>query len=169
MIISKSGARRGEDSDSFLLDPIRIDVLGWTDAHQVAYGSPILIAGQTVVVPSSRARAFLEGASDDFLCQQNDFGQTALHLAARQDNNEIVSLHVERTLPCLSVGNRDGDTPLHYAAAWGRAISAQILAKGGADISARNNKGRTPLDDSLSFGHKYVLSLINAACETPKM
>ena len=106
--------------------------------------------------------SFFSQVTDEFLCLRNDFGQTALHLAVRQDHDELVSfLILTRKLPCLDVGNGDGDTPLHYAAAWGRRESARLLIQGGADPSILNNQGKTPMDDALSFGHPDIWSIMS--------
>ena len=145
------------------LDQSRINDIGWTDVHLVAYGWPILTdTGDSIAVPSDRlsVQTFLQDATDDFLCLQNDFGQTALHLAVRQDHQELVSFLVTRQLPCLDRANRDGDTPLHYAAAWGRANLAKVLVEGGADLSVQNDHGKTPLEDAMSFGHEDVRSVL---------
>jgi hypothetical protein len=54
----------------------------------------------------------LEEASEDLLCQQNDFGQNPpLRLIVRQDNTDIVKLFANRNMKCLSLGNMDGDPP----------------------------------------------------------
>ncbi len=39
----------------------------------------------------------------------------------------------------------DGSTPLHIAALWGTLSTATELAKGGADVNARDGRGNTPL------------------------
>lgn len=157
----------GAASKTVSWDPKRINELGWTDAHMVAYGWPIRTAdGDEIFISpeSHQMTSFLSDATNEFLCLQNDFGQTALHLAVRQDYRELVSfLVLARKVPCLDVGNRDGDTPLHYAAAWGRAESAEVLLQGGADMKLRNHHGNTPMDDALTFGHQDVYSLMEAA------
>ncbi|CAE7247661.1 ANKRD27 [Symbiodinium sp. CCMP2456] len=148
-----------------LADPSRINDLGWTDAHHVAYGWPIQAAsGKTFSVPPERHHmsSFFKQVTDEFLCLRNDFGQTALHLAVRQEHDELVSFFVlTRKIPCLDVGNGDGDTPLHYAAAWGRRESARLLIQGGADPFILNKQGKTPMDDALSFGHPEIWSIMS--------
>lgn len=140
------------------LDESRVSAIGWTDSHHVAYGWPIrLPSGEEEIIQD--AGSFLASASDDFLCRQNDFGQTALHLAVRQDVIEIVSLYAQRGV-CLNIANRDGDTPLHYAAFWGRPLPAKILLEAGANFDLKNNLGNTPMDDALSEEHEDVLSIL---------
>lgn len=148
------------------LDTNRADDLGWTDAHHAAYGSAIAVGSTGVIVPQHRSREFLEQLPPQpehksFLCRRNDFGQTALHLAVRQENHGVVSLYAEGRLPCLDQGNNEGDTPLHYAAAWGRRAAARILLRGGADPTLRNDAGKTPMDEAIFFGHEEIWSLMD--------
>ena len=42
----------------------------------------------------------------------------------------------------MNVRDSDGDTPLHYAES---VAVAEVLVGGGADVSARNNEGKTAL------------------------
>ena len=90
---------------------------------------------------------FLANASDTFLCLQNDYGQTALHLAVREDHLAMVSVYTSRGV-CLNDANKDGDTPLHYSAHWGRPRAAKLLIEAGAKQMVRNHKGEMPLDDA---------------------
>lgn len=146
------------------LDESRVSAIGWTDAHNVAFGWPVVglpgAEGATEQVPRERATAFLEAASDEFLCRQNDYGQTALHLAVRQDHLAVVSLYTARRI-CLDVANRDGDTPLHYAAAWVRPAAAKLLVEAGADVSAQNRKGDTPANDARAKGEPDMVRILS--------
>ena len=139
--------------ETFLsFDETRVDDLGWTNAHHIAYG-------RTFPALTDRdARDFLETASDTYLCVQNDFGQTALHLAVRQENIDVVKLYINRNLPCINTGNKDGDTPLHYAAYWGRVECTRLLLEGGANPEQQNGKGGTPLDDAREAGNGDVIT-----------
>lgn len=161
--------------DDFLLpklDPDRTDALGWTDAHHAAYGSVITtIDGIDIVVPQEKSREFLEqeflpvrtattALLEKILCQTNHFGQTTLHLAVRQDNMNVVSLCIDRKISCRDYGNRDGDTALHYAAAWGRRRAAEMLLEDGADPTVTNDAGQTPMDDALLHGYDDILDMM---------
>ena len=50
-------------------------------------------------------------------------------------------------MPCVQVGMQDqaGDTALHTACGFGNLIAARALVRHGADVSARNARGHTPL------------------------
>jgi len=104
------------------LDEDQVSVIGWTEAHSAVYGWFV----QGVEIPIDQVRSFLSQETDDFLCKQNDFGQTALHLAVRQNLLDVVQLYVERRI-CIDTPNSDGDTALHYAAVWGRLEATKYL------------------------------------------
>ena len=105
------------------LDETRVSEIGWTDAHNAVYGWPV----EGFVIPVEEIADFLQSASDEFLCRPNDFGQTVLHLAVRQNHLGVVQLCVDRRLECLETGNNDGDTPLHYAAVWNRPEASKLI------------------------------------------
>lgn len=130
------------------LNQDRVDVLGWTDAHTAIYGLPI--SGH--IIPEEDLKAFLATSSgSDFLCRQNDFGQTLLHLSVRQNRSLglLWFLLYDRDMrTCIDVANKDGDTALHYAIAWDRPEHARILLQAGADRKLENHLGESPLDDA---------------------
>ena len=142
----------------------RRSALGWTDAHNVAYGLPVLPGGE--LIPREAAAEFLAGSSDDYLCARNDYGQTALHLAVRQNHADVVDLYVARRL-CLDVANGDGDTALHYAAVFQRTDAVWMLLGAGADPTAKNDLGDTPLDDAKANRAKKVIEILQAASANP--
>ena len=44
----------------------------------------------------------------------------------------------------MTARSKDGSTPLHLASMYGRLEVARVLIEHGADIDAKDNKGRTP-------------------------
>jgi hypothetical protein len=46
----------------------------------------------------------------------------------------------------VNIRASDGGTPLHWAAERGNRAMVELLLTSGADVSAKNNKGQTPLD-----------------------
>lgn len=141
------------------LDLKRVDELGWTDAHHVAYARP--------PYGDQNRRKLLQGAPEEYLCRQNAYGQTALHLAVRQDTRDVVELYVDRKLPCINSGNMHGDTPLHYAAAWGRLEATELLLHGGADATRLNQRHKSPFDDAKESGHERIAFLLKGELVGP--
>jgi hypothetical protein len=151
------------------IDYGRVSAIGWTDAHNVAYGLPL--DRGSAAVPREDAAAFLAAADDAYLCARNDYGQTALHLAVRQNNVAVVDLYARRRL-CLDAANADGDTPLHYAAVFQRLDAVWMLLGAGADPSAENADGDTPADDAASNRATAVVGIVGilraAAANPPR-
>ena len=141
------------------LDETRASVIGWTDAHTAVYGWPI----EGFIIPLDDIVDFVKYASDDFLCRQNDFGQTVLHLAVRQNNLGVIQLCVDRRLECLETGNNDGDTPLHYAAVRNRPEAAKLLLPLTRNKQILNKEGESPLDDAKKHSHHAMIRLLKDA------
>ena len=89
-----------------ILDTTRTDALDLTDAHHVAYGSPI--NENFLPVPPSQSREFVHEAPEEFLCRQNIYGQSALHLAVGENRLDLVELFT---------AERKFETALYYASA----------------------------------------------------
>jgi ankyrin repeat protein len=148
-------------------------------------GQPLLLEaleqGQT-----ERAQMLIDaGVSGDIT---NSKGETALHLAAREGNlqlvrhllNQINERHGYKALEdYINRANQDGNTPLHYAALYPTEQAAEIacaLAINGASCRclevppkdliknastrARNIQKRTPLEEAVRSGNKPVAELL---------
>jgi ankyrin repeat protein len=81
--------------------------------------------------------------------------QTVLHKLASSAtyNEEIPSLLLELLIPFVDINQADvnGWTPLHYMARNLRQVNAsRLLVSRGADVSAVNNKGNTPLHEAMT-------------------
>lgn len=82
-------------------------------------------------------------------------GNSALHAACKTDMPlDLIALLVDNGAE-VTLKNKNGNTPLHFAARIGYADIIEFLLEKGADINARNNKGNTPVQISTSNG-KYV-------------
>ena len=62
----------------------------------------------------------------------------------------------------LAVRNRDGATPLHFAAYHDDCDTAALLIAKGADVNAEDNDGLTPLAVALKKGSTAVAELLRA-------
>jgi len=77
-------------------------------------------------------------------CRDN-FNRTALHIAARDNREDIVEVLISRGAD-IAAQDDEGSTPLHYAAfTYGKGVSAAIsLLKHGANSNAVQLNGMTP-------------------------
>ena len=68
-----------------------------------------------------------------------------------------------------ALADRNGQTPLHLAAMWGRKDVVQLLLNAGADHNKANDLGYTPLHFAAPNEHKDVVELLlNAGAEPNK-
>ena len=71
-------------------------------------------------------------------------------MAVLTNQKEVTQLLLERGADINArAKDRDGGTPLHWAAAVGRKQLAELLVRAGADVNAKDNSGYTPLDATL--------------------
>ena len=89
-------------------------------------------------------------------------GDTPLHLAAELSNCELVA-HLLQLGADPNIRNNMDDTPLHVLATFPNAetpAAAQCLLLAGADLSARNQDGQTPLLSAASEGATTLFEAI---------
>ena len=88
--------------------------------------------------------------SDGVCCGVNtnaktDFGFTPLYFAVgKKGDTEIIEMLINFGA-LINVHNKNGITPLHYAA-WGTAEKIKILLNAGADITTKTNSGKIAFD-----------------------
>jgi len=69
-----------------------------------------------------------------------------IHDAARDGNIEAVKQHLAAGTDVNTKNDRNGWTPLHWAALYGRTEVAELLIAKGAGVNAMNENGETRLD-----------------------
>lgn len=94
-----------------------------------------------------------------------DQGKTALHIASDYGRPATCALLIERGLPVDVRTTQTKRTPLHDAASSGRASVVQVLLAAGADPSAKDAYGTTPLDVASLRGYPGVFKLLSLAVE----
>ncbi|XP_055848105.1 ankyrin-3-like isoform X2 [Episyrphus balteatus] len=77
---------------------------------------------------------------------KNNKHDTALHLAVKGTNTEIVSILLEHNMSPIDSQNIDDNTPLHIAVKLAKIDIVQALLNFGADINIFNNRHDTALD-----------------------
>ncbi len=86
--------------------------------------------------------------------------------SALLDGEKVRSMSAEeydtavRGAPDVNVRDKDGWTPLHFAAAVGTPDNIAALAKAGADVEARGKDGRTPMHDAAKFGRPANIAIL---------
>ena len=83
-------------------------------------------------------------------------GDTPLHTAVSCEDPDarIVRLLLEHGAD-PNARDRNGRTPLHYAAIYGHYEIVKLLTDFGADPCARDSSGRTPADCARALAHYY--------------
>jgi ankyrin repeat protein len=130
--------------------------------HEIASGDDSEVLGLLSATPGLARIALEEGAtraaaSDNFLTEIGHYvysGDTALHVAAAAHRPEIVRRLIGLGAD-LAARNRQGATPLHYAAdgspgspRWDPSAQAAVIAcliESGADPNASDKSGVAPL------------------------
>lgn len=95
---------------------------------------------------------------------------TSLHDAARWGDAALVSklLNVDAATRAKLVNARDrnGNTPLHEAAANGKVETLKLLIEAGADLNARDDTGMTPLHAAAMWDRRETIdALIDAGAD----
>ncbi|WP_353289054.1 ankyrin repeat domain-containing protein [Wolbachia endosymbiont (group A) of Pogonocherus hispidulus] len=93
----------------------------------------------------------------------NEDGDTALHLAAVQDDLNAVKHLIEQGAN-VDVKNKYGGTPLHIASIRGNLEIAQFLLDHGADVNAQVVNGLTPLNWATLRNHLEMVKLLLDRC-----
>jgi ankyrin repeat protein len=101
---------------------------------------------------------FLDNGAD--VNQRMVEGWSALHIAAGEGFTEIVELILGQKTTNVNIASDGADTPLHKAAERGHDEIVRLLLGKGADVNARNGKGRTPLTVAKRNGRKATMELL---------
>ncbi|KAI3411814.1 hypothetical protein GPALN_001878 [Globodera pallida] len=73
---------------------------------------------------------------------------------------DLVEESILEDVNSVNVSNKDGWTPLMYAAQSGNIDVCQLLLKHGAQVEAKNARGQNAFELAKSWGHKRVMELI---------
>lgn len=91
---------------------------------------------------------------------QNNYGDTALHTAARYGHAGVTRILISAKCR-VSEQNKNGDTALHIAAAMGRRKLTRILLEADCDKSVRNKQNETARDIALRKDLNEILSILD--------
>ncbi len=95
---------------------------------------------------------------------------TSLHDAARWGDaalvTEILNVDAATKSRLVNARDRNGNTPLHEAAANGKVDTLRLLIEAGADLNARDNTGMTPLHAAAMWDRRETIeALIDAGAD----
>jgi ankyrin repeat protein len=91
---------------------------------------------------------------------RNIRGQTPLHLASAENNNDAVKLLLESGAEVDAVATNSGCTSLHYAASLGHVDLCESLIRYGADTDSQTARLGTPLHLAIARGYPEVVTLL---------
>ena len=111
------------------------------------------------------AEVMLESIKGD--CPLNDFGNSALHKAASNDNLPMFKL-IAKNSENLSPRNDIGKTPLHYAAREGHYQICKFIIENVQDLNPISRFDQTPLQLAEKEGHKKICKLLKSALSKEK-
>mmetsp|Transcript_22387 Transcript_22387/g.53644 ORF Transcript_22387/g.53644 Transcript_22387/m.53644 type:complete len:205 (+) Transcript_22387:189-803(+) len=93
-------------------------------------------------------------------------GMSVMHFAVRQGNVTVVKELVRLGARVHKMTKSYGNTPLHWAAAFGKIDMIAQLLDAGADANALSNKGETPAHSAAGAGQGEALAaLIQAGAD----
>jgi len=77
-------------------------------------------------------------------------GNTALHIACRYDNRDVVKHLVKEAKANVEAKPKEGDTALHIACRYGNIdVVEHLVEEVKANVEARNNEGKKPVASAL--------------------
>ncbi|KAI3799933.1 hypothetical protein L1987_35239 [Smallanthus sonchifolius] len=90
---------------------------------------------------------------------RDQYGLTAIHIAAIKGHKDVVMLLVEfgSDLECTDA---EGRTPLHMAVVGGSKDTVEVLINRGANLNAKCNRGATPLQVAQTMGYGTITQFL---------
>ncbi|RSL68931.1 hypothetical protein CEP54_002567 [Fusarium duplospermum] len=116
-------------------------------------GSVLSVAANTEIVD-----LLVRAGADVHATDAN--GIAALHLAAGNNETEIVEKLLSMGARANARSFHGGPTPLHMAAQNNSADVARLLCSLGGDIEAKDNSGRSPLNIAIHFNSHHTIAVL---------
>lgn len=87
-------------------------------------------------------------------------GDTPLHKAVENKNEEITAFLLKQKLIAVNTSNNKGKTPLHLAVCDNYSHINFLLIENGANINAQDANGNTPLHEAIQNGNQGTTDLL---------
>ena len=120
------------------------------------WGMDIFQASETGNI--KRIEEFLANGAD--VNQQDIFGDTPLHGAARYGHANAIRMFIEAGA-LVNQQDNGGRTPLHLAAMIGRADAIRMLIEAGALVNQQDSYGKTAVDIATASNRQHIVALLN--------
>lgn len=91
----------------------------------------------------------------------NERGETALHLAIKTKDKQLVEVLLSKGASATSITNTKA-TPLHYAASFADEEIIKLLVSKGANINATDNNNEKPVDWAVRTKQKNNAELLKS-------
>lgn len=106
-----------------------------------------------------------ESGTDERLAVGTRYEMTILHAAAMAlDTEYLKDLYSNEKRPMYHLLNEkdaNGETPLFYAVRYNKFENCEFLIHEGADVSIRNNEGKTAYDIAKELGYEECMEILN--------
>jgi len=119
------------------------------------YGNSALV--YAIQENSQKVSYYLSQSIDFNINNENNFGENPLMMAAFMGNTKLVKYLLENRKATV---NKDGWSPIHYAAIRGDLEIMNSLINVGANIDALSPNESTPLMYAARYGHIRVVKLL---------
>lgn len=120
----------------------------------------------TTLKDAEAVRLLLE-QNPELINQQNNDGETSLHIAMYKENVEIAKILLSRNA-CVNIYDKDKRTPLHEASYAGCRESVTLLIKANSKLNKQTCRQKlTPLHLAALAGHIDIVKLLVRAGSNP--
>lgn len=108
--------------------------------------APASLAKEEVSISCNSIQKLLDSGRFDLCKVHGKKEETYMHLAVKPSSSEgVVGMLIEKGVFLINQPNKEGETPLHYAARLNNIQAIDLLIDNGANINAVDSYGRTPL------------------------
>lgn len=132
------------------------------DLNAVTPAGISVIARAAEIGTAETMRVLLAAGADPLVFANDWYGSTALHIAARVSNNEVLRVFLEAGYGPDVADEYYGAFPLATAAFVGNVEGCELLYDYGADVSAVDRSGATPLTYALSENRLDVAEFLQS-------